>query len=183
MHRARLELNFGSLDLGADVLAGVVNMLPERRDAAEWYEELAKYPFSRVREAVACKTNLTDETVRLLALDKSRTVLIALLCNDSTNQRIEPDRIDEWIAADDAEMLQAIFQNAGNMTQLDTARIFQGFARHKDAAIRREVAGSSEADVELLHQLACDEDPDVRDAALNTILLRNPADPDADWED
>ena len=80
MFKARLELNFGSLDLGADVLASVVNMLPERRDAAEWYEELAKYPFSRVKAAVACKTLLTDETVRLLALDKSQAVIIALLC-------------------------------------------------------------------------------------------------------
>jgi hypothetical protein len=183
MFKARLKLNISSLDLGADVLAGVVNMLPDRPDAMEWYEELAKCPSSSVKVAVACKTPLSDETVRLLALDKNQAVRIALLCNDSANQRIEPGRIEEWIAADDAEMLQAILQNAGNMTQLDTARIFQGFARHSDAAIRLEVAGSSEADVELLHQLAHDEDPNVRTAALNTIRQRNPAAPDADWED
>lgn len=73
------------------------------------------------------------------------------------------------IATDDSAMLRTIFQNIQNMTQLNTARIFHLFANHKDAAIRLEVARSPETNAELLHHLARDEDPDVRDAALKTI--------------
>ena len=183
MFKARLELNYSNLDLGAEILADLVSFLPERQDAADVYEELAKYPFARVREAVANKKPLTDETVRVLAHDKSQAVLIALINNDAANQRIAMNRIYELIAADDANVLQAIFSNLKNMTQLDTARIFHMFTIHKDAAIRLEVARSSDTNAELLHRLARDEDPDVRDAVLTTLRLHSTIDTDNDWGD
>ena len=71
MFKARLELNHCYLDLGAEALGDLVSFLPERRDASEMFEELAQCPFAKVREAVANKKSLTDETVRLLAQDKN----------------------------------------------------------------------------------------------------------------
>lgn len=180
MFKARLELNHCYLDLGAEALGDLVSFLPERRDASEMFEELAQCPFAKVREAVANKKSLTDETVRLLAQDKSQAVLIALINNDAANQRIAMSRIDELIATDDSEMLRAIFQNLQKMTQLDTARICHLFAIYKDAAIRLEVARSSDTNAELLHHLARDEDPDVRDAALTTIQEIGNSDDDAE---
>ncbi len=169
MYKARLELNYARLDLGADTLTDIVRMLPARQDASEVFDELAKYPFAKVREEVAGKSHLTDETVTLLAQDKNQAVLVALINNDEANQRIPANRIDELIATDDSEMLRVIFQNLQNMTQLDTTRIFHLLAIHEDAAIRLEVARSSDAKAELLHHLARDDDPDVRDAALTTL--------------
>ena len=183
MFKARLELNYCRFDLGAEVLADLVNFLPARRDAADVFEELAKYPFAKVREAVASKQPMSDGTVRLLAQDKCQAVLIALINNDEANGRISASRIDELIAADDNEMLRAILQNLQNMTQLDTKRFFHLFAIHKDAAIRLEVARSSDTNAELLHHLARDEDPDVRDAALTTLQTHSTLDPDALLED
>ena len=110
-------------------------------------------------------------------------MLIALINNDEANGRISASRIDELIAADDNEMLRAILQNLQNMTQLDTKRIFHLFAIHKDAAIRLEVARSSDTNAELLHHLARDEDPDVRDAVLTTLQTHSTLDPDALLED
>jgi hypothetical protein len=183
MFKVRLELNYARLDLGADTLADMVRMLPARQDASEVFDELAKCPFAKVREEVAGKGNLTDETVTVLAQDKNQAVLVALINNDEANQRIPASRIDELIAADDSEMLRVIFQNLQNMTQLDTARIFHLLAIHKDAAIRLEVARSSDTDAELLHHLARDEDPDVRDAALTTLQTYGTADLDSILED
>lgn len=183
MYKARLELNYARLDLGADTLTDIVRMLPARQDASEVFEELAKYPFAKVREEVAAKSHLTDETVTLLAQDKNQAVLTALINNDEANPRIPASRIDELIAADDNEMLRVIFQNLQNMTQLDTARICHLFAIHKDAAMRLEVARSSDTDAELLHHLARDEDPDVRDAALTTLQTYGTADLDSILED
>jgi hypothetical protein len=178
MFKARLELNYARLDLGADTLTDIVRMLPARRDASEVFDELAKYPFAKVREEVAGKSHLTDEAVKLLAQDKNQAVLIALINNDEANQRIPASRIDELIATDDSELLRVIFQNLQNMTQLDTARIFHLLSIHQDAAIRLEVARSSDTNAELLHHVARDEDPDVRDAALTTI--ENNSVPDLD---
>ena len=183
MYKARLELNYARLDLGADTLTDIVRMLPARRDASEVFDELAKYPFAKVREEVAGKSHLTGETVTLLAQDKNQAVLIALINNDEANQRIPASRIDELIATDDSEMLRVIFQNLQNMTQLDTARIFHLLSIHQDAAIRLEVARSSDTDAELLHHLARDEDPDVRDAALTTLQTDSTPDLDSILED
>ena len=97
--------------------------------------------------------------------------------------RIAMSRIHELIAADDTNVLQAIFSNLKNMTQLDTARIFHMFTIHKDAAIRLEVARSSDTNAELLHRLARDEDPDVRGAVLTTLRLHSTIDTDNDWGD
>ena len=180
MFKARLELNHSQLDLGAEILGVFVSFLPERRDASDVFEELAQHPGAEVREAVASKKPLTDETVRLLAQDKSQAVLIALINNDAANQQIPASRVDEFIATDDSAMLRTIFQNIQNMTQLDTARIVNSLANHKDASLRREVARSSDTGIELLHHLARDEDPDVRDAALKTI--QGNCGPDNDFE-
>ncbi len=183
MFKARLELNYARLDLGADILTDIVQMLPARRDASDVFEELAHCPFARVREAVAGKNPLSDEAVNLLAQDKNQAVLIALINNDEANERIPVSRIDELIAADDSEMLRTIFQNLQKMTRLDSTKIFHLLAIHKDAAIRLEVARSPDTNTELLHHLARDEDPDVRDAALATMQTYGTPDPDINLED
>ena len=117
MFKAQLQLEHSTLELGADTLATLINSLPEHRGMAEVYEELAGHPCAKIREAIAFKSSLTDEAVRLLAQDKSHAVIIALINNDAANLRIPAYRIDELIATDDSETLQTIFQNLQAMRQ------------------------------------------------------------------
>ncbi len=184
MLNARLEISKDcSLDISADDLANIVNALPERRGTSKLYKVLARSSSAKVRQAVANKSPLSDETVRLLSQDRTQAVLIALLNNDAANQRIAKSKIAEWIADDDVDMLQTIFQNLKNLTQLDTAHIFYKFARHFDAAIRLEVALSSDTDVETLELLTTDEDSEVCEVATNTLHMRDPIDPDENQAD
>ena len=183
MFRARLELNHEYLDLSAENLAGLVHFLSVRPESTGFFEELARYPFVRVREVIASLDNLSDETVRVLAQDKSQAVLTALINNDSANGRIPADRIDELIATDDSALLYAIFANLQQMKEIDAGRVSHLLAIHKDPSMRLEVAGSSNTDMDLLHDLARDPDPDVRDSALRTMKKHHKPDLDLDWED
>lgn len=165
MLKARLELNNCHIDLGADALGDLVSSLSDRKDAADFFEELASYPYAKVREAVAWKRCLTDETVKVLAQDKTDAVLIALINNAAASDRIPTIRIHELVAANDVALLQAILQNLESMPQLDAGHFHHMFAIHEDAALRLEVAQASDVKLALLQHLARDEDPDVREAA------------------
>ena len=167
MFRARLELNHEYLDLSAENLAGLVHFLSVRPESTGFFEELARYPFVRVREVIASLDNLSDETVRVLAQDKSQAVLTALINNDSANGRIPADRIDELIATDDSALLYAIFANLQQMKEIDAGRVSHLLAIHKDPSMRLEVAGSSNTDMDLLHDLARDVSAHGRAAGVD----------------
>ena len=184
MLKARLELNNSHIDLSADALGDLVSSLSDRKDAADFFEELASYPYAKVREAVAWKSCLTDETVKVVAQDKPAAVFIALINNAALSDRIPTIRIHELVAANDVAMLHAILQNLESMPQLDAGHFHHMFAIHEDAALRLEVAQASDVKLALLQHLARDEDPDVREAAsvaLQSVEECN-ASPDTDTE-
>ncbi len=182
MLKARLELNNSHIDLGADALGDLVSSLSDRKDAADFFEELASYPYAKVREAVAWKRCLTDETVKVLAQDKTDAVLIALINNAAASDRIPIIRIHELVAANDVALLQAILQNLESMPQLDAGHFHHMFAIHEDAALRLEVVRTSAVKPELLQHLARDEDPDVRETALAALQSAGEFDTDAETD-
>lgn len=68
-----IQIDYLSIDLSADALEAVVSGLPDTEEYRDVYAALA-HPASVVRLQVACKDQLTEESVALLAKDVSPEV-------------------------------------------------------------------------------------------------------------
>jgi hypothetical protein len=75
---------------GYDSIKDLTHQLPDKEGFEAIYHELAKSHSSDVREAVAWKDNLGEDTVKLLLDDSSLTVLERITRNDKFQ------KYDDW---------------------------------------------------------------------------------------
>ena len=183
MNTARLEIsNDCRIDIGAEELANFILMLPEERASIRFFDVLARHPAATVRKAVAASKPLSDETVALLAKDKTQGVLLELIKNNTASERIAKSAINGWIASGDADLISELFDNVACLPQIDVQHFYFNCAEHDDPSIRLQVALSSETSIERLEQFIHDGDPSVREAAADTLNTKRANEDDEDWE-
>ena len=119
------------LEVGASDLANLIGSMPDTADekVLKVLEVLASHPASAVRIAIACKDNLTAETVATLSVDKEINVLRQLVNTNKGRELLETSQLMKMIGFDN-ELAQSIasyverYENADvGAGQIDAAHI------------------------------------------------------------
>jgi Asp-tRNA(Asn)/Glu-tRNA(Gln) amidotransferase C subunit len=157
-----------SIEIGYDDLSSIVSSLPDSSDFEEVFNVLAAHPSATVRESIAGKDKISEETVNILASDSDAIVIRALVRSDAARDTLTTAQLIEMIKrdVDTAENIAGYVESYNNAEADDIA---EALAQHSDPRIRNALAGNSSAPKKILKGLLKDEDPRVRASAKQSL--------------
>ena len=157
-----------SLDLGYENVASIVSGLSESDDNAEILSVLAKHPSVAVREAVAYKDKLNEDTVMLLAADSEVSVLNRVLRSDKARDCLSTELLLAIIIRD-VEASETIASGIGDFKSADVDEVSAALLKHPDPRVRNALAGNSSAPKKILKALLKDVDCSVVASAKSSL--------------
>jgi hypothetical protein len=157
-----------SIELGYDDLSSIVSSLPDSPDFEEVFSVLAAHPSVAVRESIAGKDKINEETVNLLASDSDAAVIRALVRSDAARDTLLTEKLIEMVKrdVDTAESIAGYVESYSNAEVDDLAEVL---GQHSDPRVRNALAGNSSAPKKILKSLLKDEDPRVRASAKQSL--------------
>lgn len=157
-----------SIAIGYDDLSSIVSSLPDSPDFEEVFNVLAAHPSATVRESIAGKDKINEETVNMLAADSDAIVIRALVRSDAARDTLTTEQLIEMIKrdVDTAENIAGYVESYNNAEADDIA---EALARHSDPRVRNALAGNSSSPKKILKNLLKDEDPRVRSSAKQSL--------------
>ena len=120
-----------------------------------------------MREAVAAHKKLPSTLISILIEDSSRDVIQALIGNRHIAEHISNQELEKIIARDDVVLLEALYEQADHLTNLDKPKFIQTLIHHADPCLRYLVAQDNGIENTFILQLRNDPDPEVKSAAIN----------------
>jgi hypothetical protein len=157
-----------TFEVGFDDLANFVSNLPDTDDMAKAFAQLARHPSSQVRESVARKDHLDEDTVNFLVEDSDAGVLRSLVSSDKARSVLSTAALLKILAKDleTAEEIAGYFEAFESVDADDMAAALIG---HSDPRVRNALAGNSGTPTKYLKTLLKDSDPRVRSSAKQTL--------------
>jgi Asp-tRNA(Asn)/Glu-tRNA(Gln) amidotransferase C subunit len=157
-----------SIEIGYDDLSSIVSSLPDSSDFEEVFNVLAAHPSATVRESIAGKDKINEETVNILASDSDAVVIRALVRSDAARDTLTTEQLIEMIKrdVDTAENIAGYVESYNNAEADDIA---EALAQHSDPRVRNALAGNSSSPKKILKNLLKDEDPRVRASAKQSL--------------
>jgi len=157
-----------SIEIGYDDLSSIVSSLPDSPDFEEVFYVLAAHPSATVRESVAAKDKINEETVNILASDSDAVVIRALVRSDAARETLTTEQLIKMIKRDvDTAENIAGYVESYNSAEADD--IAEALAQHSDPRVRNAVAGNLGSPKKILKNLLKDEDPRVRASAKQSL--------------
>lgn len=155
-----------SFELGYDEVAYIISAFDDSDENITKLAVLANHSCSAVREAVAYRDNISEDTVKRLASDPVVSVLQALLSSRKAREILSTEQLLEMILKD-VSLAEFIASNIEHFDNASSDKISQALALHPDAKVRSAVACNYCAPKKLIKKLLDDTDPKVcRDAKL-----------------
>ena len=157
-----------SIEIGYDDLSSIVSSLTDSPDFEEVFYILAAHPSATVRESIAGKDKINEETVKMLASDSDAVVIRALVKSDAARLNLTTEQLIEMTKrdVDTAENVACSFESYFNAEAEDIA---EALAQHSDPRVRNAIAGNSSSPKKILKNLLKDEDPRVRASAKQSL--------------
>lgn len=158
------------LEVGASDLANLIGSMPDTADekVLKVLEVLASHPASAVRIAIACKDNLTAETVATLSVDKEINVLRQLVNTNKGRELLETSQLMKMIGFDN-ELAQSIASYVERYENADVEKLSDLLIKHSDPGVRLAAANNSGIAKKFLKMLLKDDDLPVREAAKRSL--------------
>lgn len=172
MIRARLVVegtHSATVDLGARSLVAAVNQLPDDERHAALCDVLAHHPSSDVREGVAIREHISEDTFARLIDDASVTVIRAIVRAGRARQSATTEQLLAVIRRD-VEAAEGITYWFDAYDRADTETVLEALISHADPRVRAAIAGNRLVPKKHLRALAKDAEPDVRAAALASLM-------------
>lgn len=154
-----------SIDLGFDQTVSMVATLTDNEESTSFFAAISKHPASAVREEVAKKDNLDEETVQRLFKDPAKSIMRWLLNSRKAREILTTEQLTQAIAAD-LEAAEYIAYNLESFESASIDEIASILAKHNDPKIRYALASNYSIPKKTAKSLTKDPDPQVRAAAL-----------------
>ncbi len=168
----KLVVGEREVHLGWDVVESLVGSLPDEDESlVDLFHDLAQSDVAAVREAVARKSVISDETVATLASDPSPEVIGALV--NAQRSKLSESALIQIIQRNWSTVNRDIAQSIESYDQNDITAIGKLLAGSPDPAVRTSLAGNPCAPKIIVRQLLHDPDPEVRRRAQDTLNRRS----------
>ena len=152
-------VNGKNVPISSEAFASLVSSLPDSEIYKSIYAEFAKASAFGVRENVAYKDNLDEQTVFLLADDPVESVVENLIRSDAAKY-LNEDMLYKLI--DRSSKLAAdIADKVNNFEDSNLDKLCEVLANHSDPQVRRNLATNYGVPEKVLKKLKSDEDPEV----------------------
>lgn len=122
----------------SEFIAGICSSLPEQ-SAPELLVALAAHNSSMVQCAIASRSDLPVEAIKVLIASGNKQVRRALIYSESFKVSADTDLLIEW-CLDDAEFAASAARQIMEFDNADTNQLFEVLSEHVDPDVRRELA-------------------------------------------
>jgi hypothetical protein len=184
---AKLKINDYEITLGHKALEDIAFMLediPEHRDI---FHELAKSESSALLVNLVDKEHLAKLTVRMLIDDSSLEVMRAVIDSRHARKHMTRRDLEAYIATGDGELLSTMARDLEYFTEVyevcEKDWLCEKLTGQKDPAVRFALAENTDTPVQVLEDLAEDEDVDVARQAGKTLAEIREAEEDDEEDD
>lgn len=173
----KLEFKLVVLEDGAEIarqalsyetMSSIVSSIPDNEANEAFFSIMAHHPSVQVRENVAYKDNISEETVQLLAKDKSVAVLRNIVRNSKFKESATLEQLLAFLEID-VDVAQSIAGNISDYSEADSNKLAQAVANHPDPSVAYYLADSYSAPKKILKALTTHIDPNVASAAKRTL--------------
>jgi predicted transcriptional regulator len=154
---------------GYDSIANLTRQLPDKKGWEEIYHEFAKSPSSDVRENITSKNNIGEETVKLLLDDISPIVLKRLTRNDKYRNIAEKDMLQKILKTQQKDLIENLSYNIKVFNEDNQEWLCSELLKQKDPGIRWKLACNWNTPLNILGELAKDNDDNVAAEAKDTL--------------
>ena len=156
------------LPISAELLASIIDNLPDHQSMEDLYDLAAEHPSAQVRLAVARKDRLGEEAVRRLAEAREFNVLERLLASDQFRAQVSQDRL---LAILDLhpELARDVAGSYASFLNCAAGALLAYLGGHRDPSVRLALVENYSANAALLRRFAGDPDPGVRAAAKRRL--------------
>jgi hypothetical protein len=163
-----------SSELGHEVLSSVVYEIPDKERNAGIFNALAKHPFPPIREKVAAKKNLDQETLMKLADDKDSRVVAAVAYNEGFYREASLDQLKKIMEREEEQTLSYIIAYPENFSKIKVDEIMQAIKdlNIQNPAILQQVAQSPHMPTNYIEELTEHTDASVSFAAKEQLNNR-----------
>jgi hypothetical protein len=169
--RIKLVVDEHEVELGSQGLDLLVGNLPDADESlADLYHTLAQSNIAAVREAVARKSVISEETIANLASDPSPDVIWALV--SAQCGRLSESAVAQIIQRNWSGVNREIAQNLENFDQGDVTALAMLLAGSADPSVRAALASNHRAPKVVVRRLLMDDDPGVHRSAQYTLKPR-----------
>ena len=149
----------------------VANITSNYDDSSEniyYFSLAAKHPASTVRENVAYKDTISEETVNQLSNDSSVSVLRNLVRTEGFREFATQDVIEKLVKLD-FEIAQSVAHNVEQFQQAETTKLHAILMGLSDPSIFYALAGNCNTPKKILKELANHSDSYVSAAAKGSL--------------
>lgn len=160
-----------SISIGFEVLASMVNCLPDEKSMVELYEFLSEHDAAEVRDAVASREHLSEATLVRLLADPSSRVKASLVSSESFREWVTTEALIEMCRSD-SNLARDVASSVGSFANADTDALVKELTVHPDPAVRMDLASAWGVSKFSIKALAKDPDPSVASAALRELENR-----------
>jgi hypothetical protein len=154
--------------LSYEAVSNIASNYEDNVDNNDFFEIAAKHPASTVRENIAYKDKISEETLNLLMQDKSLPVLRNLVRTETFKENASADDIERLINLD-VELAQNIAGDIDSYQQADAGRICSLILSMEDPSILSSLAGNYSAPKKILKELLNHADPYVAALAKRSL--------------
>jgi hypothetical protein len=149
-----------SKPLSYEAVSNIISNATDSEDNSDLFHVAAKHSASSVREYVAYKDNIDDETLSGLSTDSSISVLRNLVRSRKFKEQASFDQVTQLLGLD-TEIAQSIASDIESFTDVDTGKLAQLVAQHSDPAVVASLAGNYGTPKKILKTLLSHSDPHV----------------------
>lgn len=156
------------LPLSFEVLPSLVSRIPDNPENAVYFEAFAHHNSSDVRESIANKDYLNEQTIRLLCRDRSVEVIRNLVRSLAYRKYATEDDI-LWAVEKDIHSAITIAQDFEMYEKIDVQTVVEKLIHVADPAISLAIAGNMSTPKKITKQLLKHSDPMVQYQAKMTL--------------
>lgn len=132
------------------------------------FELAASHPSEVVRENVAYKDNINQETWEILSEDTSVNVLRRLVNSDACKRNASQKQLEAWIKLD-VEIAKNIAGYLDRYEEADIDQLARVLSEHQDTSVIAEIANNSDTPKRILKLLLKHRDPRVASNAKRSL--------------
>jgi len=157
-----------SKPLSYEMVSSIVSNYDDNEENNDLFLIAAKHQASTVRENIAYKDKISEETLNLLINDKSIPVLRNLVRTESFKENASSSDIERLINLD-VEIAQNIAGDVDSYQQADAGKIFSLLLGMEDPSILYSLANNYSTPKKVLKELANHSDPYVSSQAKRSL--------------
>ena len=170
--KIQLIVNNLTIDVPDSMLNSMISDLHiDSEEGKNILEILAHHPSSQVRESVAYKDELTEETVKILAADPSTEVLSNLLSSDSAKEFLSTEEVLA-IVQRDPSLARQVADSLDQFEQADQGKLADVCMKHPDPSVRLELVQSWSTPKAIIKKMLKDSNKTVAAEAAKRMLDR-----------